>query len=697
MVGEAAHIAKRIESVALPDTVWVSSATRQIVEGFFEFADLPAGERRVELAGRPAVAAYGVTRPTAALNRHQIARVRSDEMFGRRTERERLLGLWEQARARGAPFVVVSGAAGIGKSRLVEFLAETASGSRANRLECICTEILKPVAFAPLISLIERFANIRQADTADIRLTKLDAAFRALAAGLEGVVPRLAWMMSIPQSSSTEVQTLEPEAVRKETFEVLLKLLTLVAASRPTVFWIEDIQWADHSTLEFCRRLNARGPIPGLMVIATMRTGTDEHAGLAWADRQDDTNVVRIELQKLTSAESRQLIASRAGTALDEGMAAAILESTGGIPLYIEEVVRSAVSSGQAHATAGDPAGASIAIPESLQPIFAQIVDRLGSDRQIAQMASLLGRELPEPLTRVVIARILGLTEDEAMRGLGRLIDAEIIEPILTELSPGFRFGHELIREALEHSVGADAKDNHGRIATVIEQLFPDIARDRPALLAYHFAKAERHDRAAEFALKAGMSLQAKAAHQEAIVSFNQGLDSIAGIAHPTAETTRLEMLLCAGRGVSIQTARGYTDAVAGRDWSRAHELSKVIGASREAVSALGGLWSFYFVRGAHTFTSELGTTSIAVSEQILTAAPDDLEAQIIGHGCLAYSCYYGGLLDSWPCERGTQLAVAGSIQGPARQSPYASGSAARGHQPACAGALVPRRPVGRP
>ena len=151
LVGEATHIAKRIETAATPDTVWVSSATRRIVEGFFEFGKPPDGERQLQLGTRPAVVAYQVNRPTSALNRHQIARVRSDQMIGRLAERERLLELWEKAKTDGAPFVVVSGHAGIGKSRLVEYLAETAAGSSGSRLECICTEMLKPVAFAPLI------------------------------------------------------------------------------------------------------------------------------------------------------------------------------------------------------------------------------------------------------------------------------------------------------------------------------------------------------------------------------------------------------------------------------------------------------------------------------------------------------------------------------------------------------------------
>ncbi len=647
LVGEAAHIAKRIETLAMPDTVWVSGATRRIVEGFFEFADAPDGQRQVQLAARPVATAYRVNGPTAALNRHQIARVRSDQMIGRVAERERLLGLWEQAKQAGAPLVVVSGPAGIGKSRLVEFLAETAAGSRANRLECICTEIRQPTAFAPVIGLIERFANIRQADPADTRLTKLEGAFRALAPSFEGFVSYLAWMMSIPQPGS-DVQRLEPEAVRNEIFEILLKLLTMIASIRPSVFWIEDIQWADHSTRAFCRRLNTHGPIPGLIVIVTMRTGIDAHAELPWSDHEPEAGrLVRIKLERLSQGESRQLVASRAGRLLDEGLAAAILERTGGVPLYIEEIVRSVVAGGGTRAEADSPADPAMAIPESLQPIFAQIVDRLGADRHIAQMASLLGRDLPEPLTRIVIARNLRLTEEQVVAGLARLIDVEIIEPILTELSPGYRFRHDLIREALAHSVGSDAKENHGRIAAIIKQTFPEVSHERPALLAYHFAKAERHEDAAAYWLKAGVSFQAKAAHQEAIESFNQGLESIANIREPTDATARLEMLLCAGRGVSVQTIRGYTDTMAGRDWSRAHEVSMAIGATGEAVPALAGLWSFYFVRGAHTFIRDLGTTSVKVAEQIIDASAEDPETHVIGFTCLAYSQYYGGSLSA--------------------------------------------------
>ena len=167
----------------------------------------------------------------------------------------------------------MSGHAGIGKSRLVEFLAETAAGSRGSRLECICTEMLKPVAFAPLIGLLERFANIRQADSSETRLSKLDSAFRELSPAFRGVhsVPRLD-DVDCRVRASREIEELEPEVVRTRIFDNLLKVLTLAASIRPSVLWIEDVQWADHSTQEFCRRLEAHGPIPGLIVVATMRT-----------------------------------------------------------------------------------------------------------------------------------------------------------------------------------------------------------------------------------------------------------------------------------------------------------------------------------------------------------------------------------------------------------------------------------------
>ena len=642
LVGEAANIAKRIESAATPNSVWVSSATRRIVEGFFEFEsavpDLDPDVRTI-------TDAYQVTGRTAALNRHQIARVRSDELVGRRAECQNLLRLWEHARIDGAPFVVVSGPAGIGKSRLVEFLAETAAGSTAKRLECVCSAMSQPVAFAPLIGMLERFANIRQADSPETRLSKLEGAFRELSPEFAEFVPYLAWMMSIPRPGSLEIDELGPEVVRGRIFDILIKVLTLSASISPSLFWIEDVQWADHSTQEFCGLLAAAAPIPGLLVLATLRTGyTDEDARLPWAEREPAPGrTIAIELAPLSPDESRQLIAARAGSPLDPALADTIIESTSGNPLYIEEVVRSMVAGGTSPASEGG--AAAIAVPESLQPIFAQILDRLGNDRPVAQMASLLGRELPEPLTRVVIASILHLGEDDVVASLARLIDAEIVEPLLTELTPGYRFRHELIREALVHSVGPDAKENHGRIAAAIEQSFREYGLERPALLAYHFAKAEQHERSAAYRLAAGVNLQAKGAHTEAIASFDEGLEDLARISKPADATAlaRLELSLRASRGVSVQTTRGYTDQKAGADWARAYDLSSQIGAEGALVPALGGLWSFHFVRGSNTFGTDLGTTGVDVARQILDAAGDDAEAQLIGYVCLGYSQYFQG------------------------------------------------------
>ena len=640
LVGEAAHIAKRIETAARPDTVWVSSATRRIVEGFFDFAKPFESGSRVDVRGSANILAHEVTGRTGALNRHQIARVRSDEMVGRQAERTMLLELWEQAQGAGAPFVVVSGQAGIGKSRLVEFLAETAAGSRGNRLECICTEMQQGVAFAPLIGLIERFANIRQADVPETRVSKLHAAFHELSPEFDEFMQYLAWMMSIPAPATPALEDLEPEVIRKRIFDNLLKVLRLGASIRPSVLWIEDIQWADRSTQEFCRQLEAQAPIPGLMVVATMRTGhAQSDSMLPWSDTELATGrIVSVELGPLSPEESKEMIASRSASPPSDTETRAMLESTGGNPLYIEEVVRAFAADGTTRQDVRESGRLPIGVPESLQPIFAQIVDRLGRDRQVAQLASLLGRDLPEPLTRTVISSILAVSETEVAASLARLIDAEIVEPLLTELSPGHRFRHELIREALAHSVGSDGKRNHGRIAGVIEQSFPDYAQDRPALLAYHHTKAENFQQAAEYRLAAGCGLQARAAHEEAIASFDQGLESLGKLSADQAAHAKLELPLVASRGVSIQTIKGYADEQAGKDWARAYELSKQIEATATVVPALGGVWSFYFVRGGYKTSGE-----VAVEMVEAAATLGDVEASLIAHVCLGYSQYFQG------------------------------------------------------
>ena len=643
LVGEAAHIAKRIETAAEPNTVWVSDATRRIVERFFEFANPPAGVKRIEIGGGTRITTHQVIGPTAAVSRRPIQWARSDEMIGRLPERDRLLGLWEQAKSEGAPFVLITGRAGIGKSRLVEYLADTAAGSQGRRLECICSELQQPVAFAPLVGLLERFANIRQGDDAVTRLQKLDSAFHELTPASAECVPYLAWMMSIPGAGDTGIDELEPEAIRKRIFGQLVDVLRLAASIRPIVLWIEDLQWADHSTLEFCRHLEAHSPIPGLLTVGTMRTGYT-HADVrdAWPDGDTTGRIVGIDLGPLSPEESREMIAARSGSAPADAQLQAVLDATGGNPLYIEEVLRS-VGTGDDPLPASRSAPSSIALPESLQPIFAQIVDRLGHDRQVAQMASLLGRELPEPLTRTVIARLLGLREDDVVAGLARLVDAEIVEPVLTGLSPGHRFRHELIRDALAHSVGPDARENHSQIGRAIDASFPDYARDRPAVLAYHFAKAEEHDRAAGYRLAAGFNLQTLAAHEEAIASFDQGLESLArvvSIADASAHA-KMELALVASRGVSIQTIKGYADERAGKDWARAYELARQLEALDTVVPALGGVWSFHFVRGAHSAALEVALQMIETAHAL-----DTPEASVIAHASLGYSqCFQGDLM----------------------------------------------------
>ena len=644
LVGEAAHIAKRVETAAEPNTVWVSDATRRIVERFFEFAKPPAGVKRLEISPITSVTAHKVIAPTAALSRHPIQQGRSDELIGRFAHRERLVELWKQARSSGGPFVLVKGPAGIGKSRLIEFLAETVAGGEGSRLECICTEMQQPVAFAPLIGLLERFSNIRQADDASTRLQKLESAFRLLAPEFTEFVPYLAWMMSIPVASHSEIDELEPEAIRKRIFGHLVEVLKLAGSIRPSLFWIEDLQWADHSTQEFCRHLEAQCPIPGLFVVATMRTGYARgDAPDAWPNETSAAGrIVGLDLGPLSPEESKEMIAARSGASPSDALVRTILDSTGGNPLYIEEIVR-ALGSGAALPNATPSARPSIAIPESLQPIFAQIVDRLGADRQVAQMASLLGRDLPEPLTRTVIAGILGTREDEVLASLARLVDAEILEPRLTELTPGHRFRHDLIREALAHSVGPDAKENHGRIGNGVERSFPDYAREHPAVLAYHFTRAEHFEHAAGYWYASGCGLQTVAAHEEAIASFEQGIDALARVSRiaDAAMNAKLELALVASRGVSIQTIKGYADEQAGKDWSRAYDLARRVEAHETLVPALGGVWSFYFVQGAHAKALEVAALMIETAHALR-----DPEASLVAHASRGYSqCFRGDLV----------------------------------------------------
>ena len=244
--------------------------------------------------------------------------------------------------------------------------------------------------------------------------------------------------------------------------------------------------------------------------------------------------------------------------------------------------------------------------------------------------------------------------------------------------------------------MGADAKDNHGRIASIIEQLFPDIARDRPALLAYHFAKAGTTRTGCRVRPESRHEPPGQGRAQEAIVSFNQGLDSVAGIAHPTAATTRLEMLLCAGRGVSIQTARGYTDPLAGRDWARATELSKVLApAARPSAPSAGCGRSTSCEAPTRLARSSVPLRSGCANN---SSPPPPMIRRLRSSATvvLPISSYYGGLLTAGRASAGTQLAVRDSSR-TVSPTPYASGSSACGHQPACADSLVPRRPVGRP
>lgn len=634
LIGAVANTAKAIESTARPNTVWIGETTRKLVEGYFDYEDPKCDSAQPDSLQAQAVE---VTGKTDAINRHQIATVRSDDIVGRLKERKELLDIWESARTKGAPLTVISGHAGIGKSRLAEYLAETIAGSGGSRLECVCTDLQGTTAFDPLISFIERFADIRPDDRPGVRLSKLDSAFRQLSPDFSRFIPYFAWMMSIPTPNIQLIAEQEPEAVRAQIFRALIESLAVVGSIRPSIFWIEDLHWADASTIEFCRKLAAEGPIPGVMVVATIRSGYP----LPWDDQAlDDGSVVVKNLDPLSPQESADFVTNRASNAFDDETIESIVKTANGNPLFMDEVIRSS----KHQIEEGVEVKEQIEVPGSLQQMFAATLDRLGGDRLIAQIGALLGRYIQTSVIRATVARVSGYTESEVERGLTRLIDADVLEPLLTDTVPGYRFRHDLIRDTVFRSLLVDQRRSfHGAIGEELEASFPNYVNEDPDILAHHFTEAENYLKASGYRLSAGLKLQSKAAHEEALASFGFGLKALEKVEHidedPVASThSLLDLNLNACSGVSVQTSAGYSDVKAQEHWQRAYEISNRIEHKEAIIPALLGLWSFYFVKGNHA-------KSINVANQMVSAAETshDPEESLIGYECLGFSQYFQG------------------------------------------------------
>jgi len=613
-VGETSAQAIRLRLQGAPGEVAVSASTRQLVEGFFHFDALESVPIR---HGAPALAVFRLLGPSQASARLEAAQQLAP-FVGRDAELAQLQAFWQSTvDSHGVHALLVRGEAGIGKSRLVWRWRQTLPPDAQHLLELRCRPDYRNTALHPVTEHLAQVCGFATGDNDMSRLQRLEH-YLASAHPQAGshAAHLLARLLGLPSQERYGLFSEPPQQEREQLQRLVLSMLADMSAKQPLLLVVEDLHWADPTTLELLERLLAT-PTPGAVSLLLTARPDFQPPWIA--------QVQMLPLGPLSGAESRTLAQgvhpSRplAQDALDH-----VLEHADGVPLFIEEMTHMLV------ADAGTPQDLAARIPSTLQDLLMARIDQLGEAKRLTQFAAAIGREFRRPL----LLAVSPLSAQESESALAQLEASGLAHRLAGAVPITYQFKHALVQEAAYQSqTRASRREAHQHIALA---LLPaaQAGTEAPELLARHFRGAEMPREAFTWWLRAGTEAALRSASTEALDHFQQALHAV-GTLDDTPERDSMELRIQMELGNVLLASRGYGSTEAAQAYTRAMALGQKGG---DALAQFRSAWGLYLGSSSRTHHSD----SMALAEQLLKLAEQEGRAEwrIAAHYACANSAY---------------------------------------------------------
>ena len=631
-LGETPNVAARVQALAETGTVTITGTTFRLIEGFFECKDL--GSHSLKGSSQP-MRLYQVLHDSTARSRLEASdKTGFTPLVGRKQEIGLLFDRWEEVTEGVGQVVVLSGEAGVGKSRLVRILKEHVSGNPQAWLSSLqCSPYHQNSAFYPIIDMLERIVlQFSRNDTVRDRQAKLAGFLVQYGLPLPETLPLFAALLSVPLPEAYSPPTLSPERQKQEILTVLLTILLKRAAKQPLLLVVEDLHWIDPSTLELLNLIVDQGPTTGVLAVFTCRPDFDS----PWTGR---SYLTQVTLNRLTRRQVADMVARVAGgKVLPAELIEQIAVKTDGVPLFVEELTKMVLESGLLKDREGryelsEPLPA-LAIPTTLHGSLMARLDRLATVKEVAQLAATLGREFTFELLKAVSP----LEEKVLERELTQLVGAGLLyqQGVLPQAS--FIFKHSLIQEAAYQSLLKSKRQQyHRHIAEVLERQLTGMVDVQPELLAHHMTEAGLHERAVVCWQKAGEWAMQRSANVEAVSHLSTGRKLLNHLP-PTPGRMQQELTLLLALGAALTVTKGWATPEAEDVYTRARALCQQEGDTGQLFPVLLALHRFYALRGELQGAHEVG-------EQLLRLArrADDPTLLLPAHVAHGYNCFFRG------------------------------------------------------
>jgi class 3 adenylate cyclase/predicted ATPase len=624
VVGETPNLAARLQTLAVPGTVVVAESTMRLIGKTFELE--PLGSHILKGFNVP-VPVWSVLRDARTSTRFEAFRSQGlSPLVNRETETALLRDLWRRSQDGEGRVVLVSGEAGIGKSRIVAALAEHAATSPHIAISYQCSPHHVNDALYPILSEIARTAGLVGDEPPSAKLDKLEAMIARYGLEARKIAPFLAIALSIATGDRYPPIDLTAAERKERTIAALVELFEARAERGPALALLEDAHWIDPTSLVVLERFLEQMASLSVLLVITARPEFIP----PWESR---TNLSVLQLSPLAKEETTVMVHHVAGgKALPARILEEIILKTDGVPLFVEELTKTVVESGLLREE-GDSyqlvsARTPIAIPSTLQDSLLARLDRLSSVKDIAQIGAAIGREFSHRiLEEVSSTRGPALTE-----ALDKLIAANIIHRRGAPPEAVYTFKHALLRDAAyELMVRARRREVHRGIAEVLEERFPQIVETQPETAARHHEHGGNPARAADYYRLAGGQAAARSAYVEALAYLNEGL-RVTEALPPGAERDRLELRLQLRRAGALRGTKGYSAPETGDAIQRAYALSQSVGEPAQLLQALVGLYTYHLVRSETIRAGE-------IAKELLTFARKQGDTTYVMIGLRSVGC----------------------------------------------------------
>src|SRR5450755_1010504 len=630
VVGDTPNLASRLQTLAEPDTVVVSESTRRLLGRNFELQ--PLGPQELKGFKSP-VPAWSVLRERDNVSRFEASRSEAMTPFvGRAQEVALLINRWRRATKGEGHVVLLSGEAGIGKSRILAALRERIGDERHVTFRYQCSPHHINGAFYPVIGRLWRSAGFVSGEPAAARLDKLETMI--LSAGLDvgEFVPYLASLLAIPTEGRYPALEMSPSEVKERTIAVLIAMVVAIAKSVPVVMLLEDAHWIDPTSLDLTGRLVEKVQDLAVLIVMTARP----EFVAPWIGRPHFTAVAlnRFERSQVVTMIDR-IMSSRA---LPDEVLDQIIAKTDGVPLFVEELTKSVLESGLLREENGAYVLAAaltpLAIPSTLHDSLTARLDRLSPIREIAQIGATIGREFSYDLLEAV-SPVRGQALHNALQ---QLMETELIYGRGTPPKASYIFKHALVQDTAYVSLLRGRRQRiHADIAQVLKERSAK-EEHQPAIIAHHFAEAGLAEQAAPYWLAAAELALSQSAPVEAEHHASAGLALIPRMTEgPQRDALELGLLVArANAMIPLKSISAPETFAALADAKQL--LDRGVGTDLQRVSILYGLCS------ASTLTARL-QQALDFVHQIIEVAErqDDPTYRVVGYRQLGTLQFYAG------------------------------------------------------